>query len=391
MAGVLVAAAVMLGIFFGHSSEPVPGGQQTDGFQRCLADPADWLHPLQLPPPLSTFPASHNDSLLWGSYRPAVYFGLRTRTFPSAMFGIFWHGASLDKARHQCSESDPVVRYGWEEHDGRTYGKQRIVDDSTDGGVGATLHTSFVKPAALPPPRASSSHVPSAEGVQWAARVRVERSTQATTSQGPVVVFLYFGLDCDGELSSELCAERAHGGGGDTEASEGLGAEKAEDGSVRIDGSSQALGMFSLRVSVDADGTAGVGTSMWGGSGVVMADVQARVTSMLSKRTKRKGGKKPRLAPLPDKVQKGSNVVVVRVSCKAECTIDTVLRQSSTSQVPPVAAASIDVWLQSGSKQFAEKFSQVFGDLDNFPDKDKRAAAAALSNAIGVSQSPLVD
>jgi phage terminase large subunit-like protein len=146
-----------------------------------------------------------------------------------------------------------------------------------------------------------------------------------------------------------------------------------------------------LRVSVDAVGTAGVGTSMWGGSGVVMADVQARVTSMLSKRTKRKGGKKPRLAPLPDKVQKGSNVVVVRVSCKAECTIDTVLRQSSTSQVPPVAAASIDVWLQSGSKQFAEKFSQVFGDLDNFPDKDKRAAAAALSNAIGVSQSPLVD
>ena len=30
MAGVLVAAAVMLGVFFGHSSEPVPGGQQPE-------------------------------------------------------------------------------------------------------------------------------------------------------------------------------------------------------------------------------------------------------------------------------------------------------------------------------------------------------------------------
>ena len=36
---------------------------------------------------LGTFSAAHNESLLWGTYRPGVYFGLRSRTAPVAVVG----------------------------------------------------------------------------------------------------------------------------------------------------------------------------------------------------------------------------------------------------------------------------------------------------------------
>ena len=40
-------------------------------------------------------------------------------------------------------------------------------------------------------------------------------------------------------------------------------------------------------------------------------------------------------------------------------------------------------WLEEGSRQFWRQFGGVFGELAGFGEKDKGAAAAALSNAIG--------
>ena len=114
----------------------------------------------------------------------------------------------------------------------------------------------------------------------------------------------------------------------------------------------------------------------------MLADIQQRVGSVLRKRSKKKG--KP--STLPDKVQKGANVVVVRISCPSDCAVDAVLRQQSdeTFEMPAVDHDHVSTWLQAGSDTFWRKFGRVFGDLGNFSDKDKKAAAAALSNAIGV-------
>ena len=130
----------------------------------------------------------------------------------------------------------------------------------------------------------------------------------------PVVLFLYFGLDCDGELSHSECSERANVG----QEAPVLTMEREGESAVLVGGSATSLGQFSLRISVDR-GT----ISAWGGAGVVLADVQQRVGSVLKKRAKKKGNRSP---ALPDKVQKGSNVVVVRVSCPSDCAVDTVLR-----------------------------------------------------------------
>src|SRR6056297_1583589 len=46
---------------------------------------------------LSHFSEAHNASLLWGTYRPGVYFGLRSRTTTTALVaGLMWTRATSD-------------------------------------------------------------------------------------------------------------------------------------------------------------------------------------------------------------------------------------------------------------------------------------------------------
>jgi mannosyl-oligosaccharide glucosidase len=84
--------------------------------------------------------------LLWGTYRPGIYFGLRSRTTGTALVaGLMWTRAMADgradssTLRHKC-EQDSLERYGFSEHDGRGFGRQPIVDSAN----GVVLTTSFV-------------------------------------------------------------------------------------------------------------------------------------------------------------------------------------------------------------------------------------------------------
>ena len=137
---------------------------------------------LPLPPRglLAALPAEHNRSLLWGTYRPNVYFGIRSRTGPVAVVaGLMW-GFRDDKGelvmRHQCQESDELSRYGWSRHDGKNFGVQAthvcsclalvlsvcnalVLQEIEDKHGGVQLNTSFVK-------RNGGSH-----GGDWAARI----------------------------------------------------------------------------------------------------------------------------------------------------------------------------------------------------------------------------
>lgn len=87
------------------------------------------------------------DPLLWGSYRPNLYVGMRPRLPESLSFGLVWHGlldyASYTRARHACEQDDGVV-YKWTSHDGRTSGTQ-VIDDAANN---LRLTASFVKASA---------------------------------------------------------------------------------------------------------------------------------------------------------------------------------------------------------------------------------------------------
>ncbi|KAK2628725.1 hypothetical protein QTJ16_001828 [Diplocarpon rosae] len=87
-----------------------------------------------------------NESLLWGPYRPNLYFGVRPRIPKSLLGGLMWSRVDnyrdvQSHFRHTCEQGDDMKGYGWEEFDARTGGQQTIYDQ----GNGIDIETKFVK------------------------------------------------------------------------------------------------------------------------------------------------------------------------------------------------------------------------------------------------------
>jgi len=79
------------------------------------------------PPQLSS--KAHEEEFFWGTYRPQVYFGVRARVPQSLLFGMMWTpDEGPANLRHTCEQGDLLKRYGWNEHDGSSYGSQIIED-----------------------------------------------------------------------------------------------------------------------------------------------------------------------------------------------------------------------------------------------------------------------
>lgn len=97
----------------------------------------------------------------WGSYRPQNYFGMKTRDPHSLVMGLMWYNPQQLRhggggIRHWCDSGDNLKKYGWVQHDGKTFGVQEIYDDAF------LIETSFVK-------------IPGGQfGGDWTARVSVK-------------------------------------------------------------------------------------------------------------------------------------------------------------------------------------------------------------------------
>ena len=89
---------------------------------------------------------SANDSLLWGPYRPNLYFGVRPRIPKSLSTGLLWgrvedYNDVQHKVRFTCEQHEGMAGYGWDAYDPRRGGVQTV----RDKGNGIDLETSFVK------------------------------------------------------------------------------------------------------------------------------------------------------------------------------------------------------------------------------------------------------
>jgi len=106
---------------------------------------------------LNAVTAASNSSLLWGPYRPNLYFGVRPRLAKSLLTGILWSNLDDYKTfqkgmpspqmllrqglRHSCEIGDDMASYGWTEYDGRLGGKQLL----SDRGMKVDIETEFIK------------------------------------------------------------------------------------------------------------------------------------------------------------------------------------------------------------------------------------------------------
>ncbi|PRP80049.1 hypothetical protein PROFUN_10732 [Planoprotostelium fungivorum] len=132
----------------------------------------------------STEAEIYNSTMFWGSYRPNLYFGMKTRSERPFLTGLMWntvgsrsfYQSDFENMRHTCEQGDNMQRYGWIRHDGQTFGEQEVIDKK----MSLNVSTIFVK------------NPTSQYGGEWSYRVRV---TSTSKDQKIVSLYNYFGVD----------------------------------------------------------------------------------------------------------------------------------------------------------------------------------------------------
>ncbi|KAM4809599.1 mannosyl-oligosaccharide glucosidase [Rhinophrynus dorsalis] len=144
------------------------------------------LHPSPLILPPNSSSAALSPSMFWGSYRPQVYFGMKTRSPRSVVTGLMWMAQSGPHSlRHTCEQGDGLARYGWLLHDGVNFGVQEIRD------LGYILSTEFVK-------RPGGDH-----GGDWSWRIRGAPEDSAPSGKLISLMF-YVATDGQGTLTPHV-------------------------------------------------------------------------------------------------------------------------------------------------------------------------------------------
>ncbi|BCS17840.1 mannosyl-oligosaccharide glucosidase [Aspergillus puulaauensis] len=144
-----------------------------------------------------------NQSLLWGPYKPNLYFGVRPRIPNSVFAGLMWakvdnYATAQENFRHTCEQNEGMAGYGWEEYDVRKGGRETI----HDAGNSLDLTIDFVK-------------VPGGQhGGSWAARVKGVPREDALPNQPTTIVF-YAGLEGLGSLDVSTESDDPRGFEGD--------------------------------------------------------------------------------------------------------------------------------------------------------------------------------
>ena len=180
-------------------------------------------------PMLALAESSSNSSLLWGAYRPNLYFGLRPRLPSSLTTALLWTRVEdftsiQNNLRYTCEQSEGMAGYGWDTYDPRAGGVQTI----RDKGNGVDIETSFVK---------------FGNGDSWGARIRgtVREDVEPGSMGGEVKTGVWFTVGMEGLGGVEI---------EDVEAGE----EKGFEGDVVLTGSSDGLGEFRLKITEPGDG-----------------------------------------------------------------------------------------------------------------------------------------
>ncbi|KAK4995964.1 Processing alpha glucosidase I [Elasticomyces elasticus] len=170
------------------------------------------------------FDKASNDSLLWGPYRPNLYFGLRPRLPKSVLTGLLWARVEdfqtvQNNFRHTCEQHEGMAGYGWDAYDSRTGGVQTI----HDSGNSLDLTTEFVKfPGGT-------------NGGSWGARIRGTPQAGASADLKTAVVF-YAAVEGLGSLEAQ-------------NVDEGENQERGFEGDVVINGQTPDLGEFKMVIS----------------------------------------------------------------------------------------------------------------------------------------------
>lgn len=146
--------------------------------------------------------ANSRNALRWGTYRSGLYFGVRSRSYPYYVAaGLLWGSQHEDisQLRHACRQEDRLQKYGWLQHDGRSYGLQSIEDQFNR----VQLRTHYVR-------LHGDDDAVATDG--WASRFEVahleprdKRLRKKTVVTTKLSLFFYVDLGCEDESLGHPC------------------------------------------------------------------------------------------------------------------------------------------------------------------------------------------
>ncbi|XP_049939274.1 mannosyl-oligosaccharide glucosidase [Schistocerca serialis cubense] len=292
----------------------------------------------------------------WGSYRPGVYFGMKTRDPHSLVTGLMWYLPHMLRPdgsgiRHWCEQSDNLDRYTWTAHDGRNFGIQEI----DDGPFRIT--TSFVK-------RLGGSH-----GGEWTARISVT-TQDVTMKQQYISLLLYTATE-----------EKTKGF---------IKPKKFSDSQITgVTGKTDGLGSFSLKIvnnsgiienesflSTTAPGLHLLKETLLSNFRVVSEKYKNKKWIVLPGEHRLNG---------PDGNELPTNFIVTQITGKAPFEIDIIFESNSAfERTESLKGAVYTKELQIWRDAFSHRFENTFHlEEKGFGTDEQEFAKAAFSNMVG--------
>ncbi|KAJ1896914.1 Processing alpha glucosidase I, partial [Coemansia sp. IMI 209127] len=312
--------------------------------------------------------------LLWGTYRPNLYFGTRPRLPDSLLSGLMWFGLSGQRSpesiRHSCELGDNLGEYGYARHNGRDFGEQTMLD--TDQGV--EIKSEFIK-------------VPGENGGSWAARFSGRALTEDPDG---ISLMYYFGLEGDGAMKMSVL-----------------------DDMLTIKGKTPELGRFNIRIVPAQDNEtpqlpealrkeigissinkiSGVAlmvpkTDVWRAKDFISQKMLTSARARMLKIIKHTGSKGPfpghALFGLDTDIpkKKGKNLMFAQMVVQGEFSFDVIYEcADETAKIDHESIGSI---ASNKRKEFDARFESVFGlHGKGFSDPEVEMARNALSSLIG--------
>ncbi|KAF5324636.1 hypothetical protein D9611_004403 [Ephemerocybe angulata] len=320
--------------------------------------------------PAALAQTASNETLLWGAYRPNLYFGLRPRIPQSLMTGLMWFGTqdyqSFSKTRHTCEQNE-LDSYTWTEFDAREGGVQVL----KDGLNNVKITTELLKVAG------------GENGGSWAARIKGEPLVPDVPSR--ISTIFYLGLEGIGGLDMETDED-----------------DNGIDGPVKFSGNSAQLDDFTVRI-VDGPNneyvTSGpfydefkdrVGKTHFVGRPMAPGTIwQAKETILKtivdffqSKATTYQAPNYPDpsfLITLPDDVYSSSNLYAVQKTFDGPFQFDVFFESASAKQ--KLSSATLDQGIPALLEAYNKRFEAALPYPADYP-AEKRQSLEAFSKAV---------
>jgi mannosyl-oligosaccharide glucosidase len=338
----------------------------------------------------------YNNTMKWGSYRPGVFFGMKTRSTKPFITGLIWnrgdtaHG--IRNIRHQ-SEMNQHISYGWDMHDGKSFGVQTIVDRENS----LILTTEMVKSDG-----SSNGDNTVTRGGDWTVRITGKHKKGGNEfPEQPAYISLafYFGFENDADSFRISGVEGTR--------------SKGIPSPIIMTGESEDLGPFSIYVkdsiqsnpdtnpisqSFNFIGAKLPAKEIWKVKDITQElykrSYKAQYDEQMSQVTNPETHQmKPIYARLPNQMEDDSNIIVIQKIVKAPFQLDIVFLSDelhpdfyAVSEVAEEGEKQVDQFtniVEQKKTSFSKQFADKFFSTGTYSQVEKEMAMFALSNMIG--------